>query len=1005
MTTHETLRRFRAVVYLLAVFLALPPGFATQVLAANLRTSALTHDGLMETFRNPQFSSPQHNRFLHAQQAQSLLGGAGGSFTNPDTAGLGGPAELETLWLTNGGALEWFDRDVYVPGVGLPLMLQRVYRGSVSSYAGPLGQRWEFNWNKRLFVEADDDVVFHELGRHETYDEDSGDYASPAGRYDTLVLDTGPDPDEYTRTDKQGITEAYEYDSDEAGTTWYRLAEIADLNGNTLSFLYDGGSHLTTVTDTLARDTTLAYDGLDRLTKLTDSASREWVYGYDGSGQLTSVRTPTVDEAGSEDDYTSGKTTKYKYDGSGRLTEVLRPNDSSTGTWLWAYDASGHVTTQTKSGNASTIAYDEGNGIVTVLDREGEETRYEYNGSNLITKRRVFETSSTSWDTTYSYNGDTEVTSVIFPLGNRIVYTYDGDGNVLTVAFLSDGEDASPITWSYTYANHARISTLTDPNGNTWTYGYDANGNLTAKDAPAVTVPTDIATEDKNGNSIYDGTIAESWTYNGSGLVTAWVDPVGVTTAFEYTTVNGDAAYLAHVISDAGGLDLTRSHTYDATGNVTSSTTPEGDTTTYTVNDLNQVILAVEPLLVTKKYHFDLNDRLTKTEASNDTDIGDSWYVVQYVYDQSDNRTTMIEDSDATPGSLTTKYLVDKNDRVTKHVSPRASETHYRYDPRDLVIWITRGSSGTDPIQCLHYDNNGRRSTACDPRGHQTHYFYDLYNRMTEIEQPEENSIVHVFDDAGNVLTTQWKRSGGTVIQETRYHYDQANRLYQTDKVAKQADLSTLIGDGLQNQTSWHDERGRVLEHTGDVCGCANYAHVYDAVGRTVTTKDPMGESDGTRNLVLTEYDKNGYVTKTTRNERTQDDGIEDSFDIETTMVYDVRDRLLTRTEKLSAGASGHTQYFYGIRDQVTKVIDAHGNERRMTYDEQLWIASETLENGSSDVVTSCFYDRDGNMTTYRAANAETGNQDTRYFRDHINRLTKIAWPDGGQHVYVLDNR
>ena len=116
------------------------------------------------------------------------------------------------------------------------------------------------------------------MGRTETYDEASGVYTSPAGRYDTLAKNTTPNPDVFTRTDKYGVVETYE----DEGSGWFRLIEIKDTNDNTLSFTYNGSDQLTTVTDSLGRDTTLTYDGNGRITKVTDVASREWDYGYGG---------------------------------------------------------------------------------------------------------------------------------------------------------------------------------------------------------------------------------------------------------------------------------------------------------------------------------------------------------------------------------------------------------------------------------------------------------------------------------------------------------------------------------------------------------------------------------------------------------------------------------------------------------------------------------------------------------------------------------------------------
>jgi YD repeat-containing protein len=1005
MNVYESRRRYRALIYLLALLLGVPPGFLSQTFAATRRGGTFTRSGPLETFRNPQISSAAHNRFLLSHSPSDLLGGGGDSLSHPALRGYGAAAEPETQWLSDKGRVEWFARDLFVPGVGLHLALDRVWRGSLDAYDGPLGQQWEFSWNKRLSEpNATGNVTFYDMGRSETYTYSAGTFTSPAGRYDALVRQTTPNPDEYTRTDREGLVETYEYDTT-SGVTWYRLKSIADLNGNAQTYFYDGNRNLTKVTDTLARDTTLAYDGSDRVTSITDHASRAWVYAYDGSGNLTSVRTPTVDEAGSDDDYTSGKTTTYEYDGSNRLTEVLRPADGGTGTWKWEYDGTGQVTKHTKAGDGIALTYDNTNHYVTVVDRESVSTRYLIdNSTRLITKREVTRPGGT-WDTTWTYNGAAEVTQVVYPLGNRILYGYDGSGNVTAATFKKDATDASPIVWAYTYASNGRVSTLTDPNGETWDYDYDGAGNLTARTAPAVTVPSGIASADNNGNSNNDGTIVETWDYNGAGLVTTYTDPVGTETDFTYSTVNGNPAYVATVVQDVGGLDLTTAYGYDTKGNVTSVTDPGAHSTVYTVNALNQVILAVEPGSVTKKTHYDSHDRVTKTEASNDTTAGNGWYVVDNAYDQADNLTSVIADLDASV-RITTAYEYDDSDRLTKVTSPEGNETVYAYDQRDLQTSVTRkaASAPDDAVRGTTYDANGNRVTATDPNGNNTVYAYDLYDRVTRITRPEGNYVEYAYDAAGNVTQQTWKNVGNTMLARTTNSYDEANRLYQVDRLAKKADLSTDIGDGTQTKVIWRDERGAVLEHSGDICGCSAYEHVYDAIGRQVTTKDPMGASDPDRNLVVTEYDDDGNVTKTTRKENSQDTGIEADKDIVTEYVFDARHRMVTRKDVLAAGPTyGNTVYHYGLRDQVTKIVDPESDEVRYEHNEQLWKTKDTAENGASDVITEYVFDEDGRMVTYLAKNTNTGDQATVYAYDKLDRVVTTTWPDSDTHVYVYD--
>ena len=185
--------------------------------------------------------------FLYPLGPSALVGGGGQGLKTPAAKGYGGGDGPPSLWLPNGGMVVWTDTDLALPGVGLPLTFERVWRGSVTGYDGPLGLEWEVNWNKRLFEEGDDDVVFYEMGRAETYDESSGSYTSPAGRYDTLAKDTTPDPDVFTRTDKWGVVETYEDEGGgEGDQTGYDLSVLRMMSDGTPalhSTAHDGKKH------------------------------------------------------------------------------------------------------------------------------------------------------------------------------------------------------------------------------------------------------------------------------------------------------------------------------------------------------------------------------------------------------------------------------------------------------------------------------------------------------------------------------------------------------------------------------------------------------------------------------------------------------------------------------------------------------------------------------------------------------------------------------------------
>src|SRR5262249_12326946 len=135
MNRYELHRRQARIVWVLVTLLALPPGLMPSAFAVtNRRINALSRDSKLETFRNPSFSSASDNRFFFNHSPTDLLGKGGDDFSAPDMRGYGSIAEPKTHWLSYKGRLEWAERDLMLKGAGLPLIFQRMYRGSVSSY-------------------------------------------------------------------------------------------------------------------------------------------------------------------------------------------------------------------------------------------------------------------------------------------------------------------------------------------------------------------------------------------------------------------------------------------------------------------------------------------------------------------------------------------------------------------------------------------------------------------------------------------------------------------------------------------------------------------------------------------------------------------------------------------------------------------------------------------------------------------------------------------------------
>ena len=144
------------------------------------------------------------------------------------------------------------------------------------------------------------------------------------------------------------------------------------------------------------------------------------------------------------------------------------------------------------------------------------------------------------------------VTDVVDPLLRDTHFTYDSNGDVLSVTQLFGTTNAN--TYSYTYEPvYQRIASITDPMGHVTTFSYND-----AAQTEAVTDP------------LGRQTLITFF----RGLVASVTDPLGRTSYFDY--VDG----LPSAYTDPLGDNSTAS--YDLAGNLVASTDALENTTTYT---------------------------------------------------------------------------------------------------------------------------------------------------------------------------------------------------------------------------------------------------------------------------------------------------------------------------------------------------------------------------------------------------------------------------------------
>ena len=258
-------------------------------------------------------------------------------------------------------------------------------------------------------------------------------------------------------TDATGTT-GFDYDS-ESG--W--LTRIDYPGGRWFEFEYDDAGRRTKRTDQLDNVENYYYDAVGRLDRMTDAEALIVDYDYDAAGRV--VRK----ELG------NGVYTTYEFDSAGRLWRLsnLKPDATVLSRFEYAYDASGRVTSITKTygiGDPRTSGTEEYG-----YDTLGQLTRVEYPVGRVVEYHydavgNRIEVVDDGVVTPYTTNDMNQYTAV-----GEADYTFDLDGNMTS-------KTEGGVMTVYTYnAENRLVMVERGPEGqpatDVWTYTYDGLGN------------------------------------------------------------------------------------------------------------------------------------------------------------------------------------------------------------------------------------------------------------------------------------------------------------------------------------------------------------------------------------------------------------------------------------------------------------------------------------------------------------------------------------------------
>jgi RHS repeat-associated protein len=837
--------------------------------------------------------------------------------------------------------------DLAIPGRGPALSLHRTYNSLWASHDSPFGYGWTDDYNMSLVNDpytANAKDVIQEDGSQTVFALSGSTYTTDSGTFATLVHN-GSGTWTFTRRSRQIFT------FNSSG----QLTSIADLNGNTTTLTYSSG-RLSTVTDPSSRTLSFSYNTAGRVSSVTDSASRTVSYGYNTSGNLTSVT-----------DVGSG-VTSFTYDTNHLLLTITDPRGHVVTTNV--YDTGRRVTSQTDAlSHATTFAYGL-DGTVTITDPLGNVTVQQYNqtNGNLTSQTAGYGTTSAA-TTSYTYDPTTNgVASMTDPRGHTTNYTYDANGNLLTVT------DPLSHTTTYTYDSLNDPLTVTDPLSHTTTYTYDSDGNpLTA--SRLLSGSTYRTTTYTYGDSSNPGMVTSitdprgkvtSYAYDSHGNLTQVTDPDGNVTKYGYDTAGRRTSMIAPSgnITGASPSQWTTTYAYNAFGELTSVTDPLSHVTSYTYDADGNRSSMTDPDSNTTNYTYDNANRLTTITRADTTTLANS-------YDADGNLTGQTDGA-----SHTTSYSYDPLNRVASVTDPLSHTTNYGYDPNGNQTTLTNPSSGvttdtydnanrltgisyddgTTPNVTYSYDAAGRRTSMVDGTG-TTSYSYDALDRLTSDTNGNGATIGYAYDLDGNLTSLTYPDS--SVVT---YGYDDASQM-------------NSLTDGLSNTSTFgYDNNGNL---TGEsLANGTTITRSYDRADEPATITH--ANSGGTFASFSYTLDNAGQVSAVSQT------GVPGSSS--PSYTYNSLNQLAT---------DGGNSYSYDNADNLT----ATPTGTTLAYNaanELCWTASTTSTCGSPPTgATTYSYDNRGNRT----AMTPSGTGTTSYGYDEANRLTAA----GSTATYAYD--
>ena len=547
---------------------------------------------------------------------------------------------------------------------------------------------------------------------------------------------------------------------------------------------------------------------------------------------------------------------------------------------------------------------------------------------------------------TYSFAADGSLTAMTDDFGNAVIFTYDGNGRVQTVADASGSGRSLSVTWN----PQGRIADVSDSSSPArhivYTYGTD--GTLTGVRDPITpsgqqsTSYTYISGRYAPVLSRIDdrwGRVVSRLTWQSDGKLASYTEgdfndstpaaSAGEKYTYSYlvssTIKTSSLGAISHNYT-INGL-ITDHATYDGNGNVLYATDGAGTTTGYQY-DARQNLSALTRGGMTWSYTYDANypDQVsTVTPKDGNGNVVTNFPSWAYDYNLP---------GETAPGALK---------RVKRYNTTRTfTETlaEYAYDAKGHIM------SATDDFQRVStfaYDAAGNRISAT-VAGQTTTYGYDSMGRVISVTDAVGHVTSYTYDVLDRVLSVRLPRPSSTSALDfvTNYSYDNLDNgiVYVT-----------VTDPNVRTTKSGYDALGHVVRTVDGLANTTQFTYQYNLLKSVVDANGNVTSYtyDVNRNLAATTFPDGAVETMNVAFDGTVL-GVIDRRNIVTSYTRDgfgrIKDVSYSDNHPYPpATYEGNVTYTYDgerLASVYSATVGSSGTTMTFTYDDTWRIASET---------------------------------------------------------------